>query len=148
MTRVLIIDDKKRIRDAYRILLEKMDCLVDVAQGSLEGIDCFISKIYDVVLTDFKLDELDGLQMLEFFQTIDSKIPVVFYSDIADGNTIKKILEKGAFDFVPHSAGTRFLLHIISKAVYERPHQVSDDTPFCNSQINVSLTRNSKTLCD
>ena len=148
MTRVLIIDDKKRIRDAYRNLLLKMNCLVDVAQGSLEGIDCFISKVYDVVLTDFKLDELDGLQMLEFFQTIDANIPVVFYSDIVDGNTIKKILDQGAFDFVPHSAGTRFLLHIISKAVYERPHHITDNTPFCHSQIKVSHTRKSKTLCD
>ena len=148
MTRVLVINDEKRIRDAYRILLEKMNCLVDVAQGSLEGIDCFISKVYDVVLTDFNLIELDGLQMLEFFQTIDSKIPVVFYSDIEDGKVIKKILDQGAFDFVPHSAGTRFLLHIISKAVYERPHHVTDDTPFCYSKKNISVTRKSSTLPD
>ena len=129
MTRVLVIDDEKCIRDTYKNLLETMNCMVDVAQGSLEGIDRFISKIYDVVLTDFNLEELNGLQMLEFFQTIDANIPVVFYSDVADNRVIDKILAQGAFDFVPHSAGTRFLLHIISKAVYERPHHVTDDEP-------------------
>ncbi len=132
MTRVLVIDDEKRIRESYKNLLKTMDCVVDVAHGSLEGIDCFISRIYDVVLTDFNLDELNGLQMLEFFQIIDAKIPVIFFSGIVDSKVIAKILEQGAFDFVPHSAGTRFLLHTISKAVYERPNHVTDDIERCN----------------
>ncbi len=131
MTRVLVIDDKKRIRESYKNLLKTMNCVVDSAQGSLEGIDCFFNKIYDVVITDFNLEELNGLQMLECFQTIDSKIPVIFFSGIADNDVIAKILEQGAFDFVPHSAGTRFLLHIISKAVYERPNHVTDVTEMC-----------------
>ncbi len=126
MTRILVIDDEKAMRQAYKTVLEKMDCQVDMAEDGIDGIERFLNKIYDVVITEFNLDMLDGMQMLEHFQQIDPKVPIIFSSSLADDDIIQEVLENGAVDFLPRPAKVDDLLISISKAIYFRPHGVSD----------------------
>jgi DNA-binding NtrC family response regulator len=126
MTRILVIDDEKAMRQAYKTVLEKMDCQVDMAEDGIDGIERFLNKIYDVVITEFNLETLDGMQMLEHFQQIDPKVPIIFSSSLADDDVIQEVLENGAVDFLPRPAKVDDLLISISKAIYFRPHNVSD----------------------
>jgi DNA-binding NtrC family response regulator len=126
MTRILVIDDEKETRQAYKSVLEKLDCLVDVADDGIDGLERFLNKIYDVVITDYNLEDIDGLQMLEHFQHIDSKVPVIFSSGLADDDVIDEVLQGGAFDFIPKPANIEQLLLSISKAIYFKPTHKSD----------------------
>ena len=127
MTRVLVLDEETSMSQSYKFILEKMDCKVDVAKDSFDALDCFIHRIYDLVITDFNLDNIDGLQMLEHFQQIDSKIPVIFSSFLADEDVIEEILSSGAFDFIPKPADVDHLLRAFTKALNDRPHSISDN---------------------
>ncbi len=126
MTRILVIDDEAEMRQAYKSVLEKLDCQVDMANDGVEGIERFLNKIYDVVITEFNLDNLDGMQMLEHFQHIDPKVPIIFSSCLADEEVIREALENGAVDFLPKPAKIDQLLISISKAIYYKPHNVTD----------------------
>jgi DNA-binding NtrC family response regulator len=126
MTRILVIDDEVAMRQSYKTVLEKMDCQVDMADDGIDGIEKFLNKIYDVVITEFNLDSLDGLQMLEHFQHIDAKVPIIFSSSLADEDVIQEVLDNGAVDFLPHPVKVDDLLISISKAIYFKPHSVSD----------------------
>ncbi len=126
MTRILVIDDEAEMREAYKSLLEQLDCQVDMANDGIEGLERFLNKIYDVVISEFNLDNFDGLQMLEHFQQIDSKVPIIFSSGLADEDVIREVLENGAVDFLPKPAKIDQLLISISKAIYFKPHNVSD----------------------
>ena len=128
MTRILVIDEEAEMRQAYKTVLEKLDCQVDMANDSIEGLERFLNKIYDVVITEFNLDNLDGMQMLEHFQQIDANVPIIFSSSLADDDVIQEVLENGAVDFLPRPAKIDQLLVSISKAIYFRPHNVSDKT--------------------
>ena len=126
MTRILVIDDEVAMRQAYKSVLEKMDCQVDMADDGIDGIERILNKIYDVVITEFNLENLDGLQMLEHFQQIDAKVPIIFSSCLADEDVIQEVLENGAVAFLPRPAKVDDLLVSISKAIYFKPHGVSD----------------------
>ncbi len=126
MTRILVIDDEKETRQAYKSVLEKLDCLVDVADDGIDGLERFLNKIYDVVITDYNLEDIDGLQMLEHFQHIDSRVPVIFSSGLADDEVIDEVMQGGAFDFIPKPANIEQLLLSISKAIYFKPTHKSD----------------------
>ncbi len=126
MTRILVIDEEADMRQAYKSVLEKLDCQVDMATDGLEGLDRFMNKIYDVVITEFNLDKIDGLQMLEHFQQIDSKVPVIFSSGLADESVIDEVMANGASDFLQKPANLDQLLVSISRAIYFKPHLVSD----------------------
>lgn len=128
MTRILVIDEEAEMRQAYKTVLEKLDCQVDMANDSIDGLERFLNKIYDVVITEFNLDNLDGMQMLEHFQQIDANVPIIFSSSLADDDVIQEVLENGAVDFLPRPAKIDQLLVSISKAIYFRPHNVSDKT--------------------
>jgi DNA-binding NtrC family response regulator len=131
MTRILVIDDEKDIRQAYKTVLEKLDCQVDIADDGIDGLERFLNKIYDVVITDYNLEDIDGLQILEHFQQIDSKVPVIFSSGLADEEVIDEVMLGGAFDFIPKPANIEQLLMAISKAIYYKPIAISDNTPEC-----------------
>jgi DNA-binding NtrC family response regulator len=126
MTRILVVDEEADMRQAYKSVLEKLDCQVDMAIDGLEGLDRFMNKIYDVVITEFNLDKIDGLQMLEHFQQIDSKVPVIFSSGLADETVIDEVMASGATDFLQKPANLDQLLVSISKAIYYKPHKSSD----------------------
>jgi DNA-binding NtrC family response regulator len=129
MTRILVIDDEPEIRQAYKTVLEKLDCQVHTATDGLDGLDHFIQRIYDVVITDYNLGHIDGLQMLEHFQQIDAKVPVIFSSGLADEDIIEEVMQGGAFDFIPKPAKIEELLISISKALYQKPMHKSDVEP-------------------
>lgn len=128
MTRILVIDDEAEMRQAYKTVLEKLDCQVDMANDGIEGLERFLNKIYDVVISEFNLENLDGMQMLEHFQQIDANVPIIFSSCLADDDVIQEVLENGAVDFLPRPAKIDQLLVSISKAIYFKPHSVSDKT--------------------
>lgn len=126
MTRILVIDEEADMRNAYKSVLEKLDCQVDMAVDGLEGLDRFMNKIYDVVITEFNLDKIDGLQMLEHFQQIDAKVPVIFSSGLADETVIDEVMASGASDFLQKPANLDQLLSSISRAIRFKPHLKSD----------------------
>ena len=97
-----------------------------MAIDGLEGLDRFMNKIYDVVITEFNLDKIDGLQMLEHFQQIDAKVPVIFSSGLADEAVIDEVMANGASDFLQKPANLDQLLVSISRAIYFKPHKNSD----------------------
>ncbi|NJN32963.1 MAG: response regulator [Saprospiraceae bacterium] len=132
MTRILVIDEEKEFQQAYKTVLEKLDCHVDLAKDGIDGLDCFLNRIYDVVISDYNFQDIDGLQMLEHFQHIDAKVPVIFASGLADEDVIEEVLENGAFDFIPKPANVEQLLLSISKAIYFKPGHKSDDAPACS----------------
>ena len=134
MTRILVIDDELEIRQAYKTVLEKLDCTVDVADDGIDGLERFLNKIYDVVITDYNLETIDGMQMLEHFQHIDSKVPVIFSSGLADDEVIEEMMESGAFDFIPKPANIERLLMSISRAIYYKPTNASDNAPECGER--------------
>ncbi|MCC5847543.1 MAG: diguanylate cyclase [Verrucomicrobia bacterium] len=63
--RVLILDDEENLRRLMRICLQKSGCEVDAVVNGREGLQRLLRQHYDVVVTDYRMAEMDGLTFIQ-----------------------------------------------------------------------------------
>lgn len=85
--RILIVEDEKRLADTLAELLHRRGYAVDVSYDGVSGLDNARSGIYDLVLLDAMLPELDGFSLLQQLRAGGETVPVLMLtarSDVAD----------------------------------------------------------------
>ncbi|MDD3630888.1 MAG: sigma-54 dependent transcriptional regulator, partial [Bacteroidales bacterium] len=99
MSRILIVDDEKSVRETLREMLEYEGYEVVEADSGLQALDLFSQQSFDVVLCDIKMPGMDGLELLDkILQSYD--IPVIMISGHGTIDTAVDAIKKGAFDFI------------------------------------------------
>ncbi|MCK5088327.1 MAG: response regulator, partial [Melioribacteraceae bacterium] len=64
-SKVLIVDDEKTLRDSLKIVLEEEGYETDTSGDGLEALDKIQQEDFDIVITDIKMPNLDGMELLE-----------------------------------------------------------------------------------
>lgn len=100
MSKILVIDDERAIRNTLKEILEFEKHEVDVAEEGVTGIEMFKASSYDVVLCDIKMPQMDGIEVLEKLQEYSSEIPVIMISGHGNIDTAVDSIKKGAYDFI------------------------------------------------
>lgn len=99
MSRILIVDDEKSVRETLREMLEYEGYEVVEADSGLQALDLFSQNSFDVVLCDIKMPGMDGMELLDkILQSYD--IPVIMISGHGTIDTAVDAIKKGAFDFI------------------------------------------------
>ena len=65
MSLVLVIDDNETMRSGMALLLERMGHDVTAASGGMEGLRQMKARPFDLVITDYKMEDMDGLAVLD-----------------------------------------------------------------------------------
>ena len=76
MIKILIVEDEKPISDLIRLSLGKSGYDCDCAFDGMSAADMLDENIYDLVLLDIMLPEVDGFELLEYIKPLC--IPVIF----------------------------------------------------------------------
>jgi len=97
---VLLIDDEEIVGKRLKPAIEKMGCTVETFLNPLEAVARVGEKEFDVVITDVRMDEMDGLQVLEHVQKKSTRTKVIVITGFAMMNLAREAMEKGAFDFI------------------------------------------------
>jgi DNA-binding NtrC family response regulator len=100
MANILIIDDEKPIRISLREILEYEGHTVDEAEDGMAGVLAASKTKFDAVFCDIKMPKMDGLDVLDMFQTKGIDTPVIMISGHGTVDTAVQSLKKGAFDFI------------------------------------------------
>ena len=105
MAKILVIDDERAIRNTLKDILEFEGYTIDLAENGKVGLEKALATTYDLIYTDIKMPEMDGLEMLQAYrQTIKElgaeEAPVVMISGHGTVETAVDALKKGAFDFI------------------------------------------------
>ncbi|MHB1677326.1 MAG: sigma-54-dependent transcriptional regulator [Sulfuriferula sp.] len=97
---VLIVDDEADILELLEITLLKMGLEVMKAASVAEAIACLKLTEFSLCLTDMRLPDGDGLEIVRYIQTERPRIPVAVFT--AHGNTDNAVvaLKAGAFDYI------------------------------------------------
>ena len=117
MTKVLIIDDERAIRNALRDILEYEKIQVDDAATGLEGLQKLEKEKYDLVLCDIKMPGLDGLEVLDKITEKEYDTAVVMISGHGTIETAVEAVKKGAFDFIAKPLDLNRLLLTVRNAL-------------------------------
>ncbi len=100
MSKILVIDDERSIRNTLKDILEYEKYEVDLAEDGKKGLEMFRQTEYDIVLCDIKMPGMDGIEVLEQLNTLAPDTPVVMISGHGNIDTAVESIKKGAYDFI------------------------------------------------
>ncbi len=105
MAKILIIDDERAIRNTLKEILEFEGYTVEVAENGRAGLDRALTGAYDLIFTDIKMPEMDGMEFMAKYregmaQQNSEEAPVVVITGHGSVDTAVEALKGGAFDFI------------------------------------------------
>ena len=100
MAKILIIDDERAIRNTLKEILEFENYSVDVAENGQTGLDMATATDYDLIFSDIKMPEMDGIEVLTALREAEIESPVVMISGHGNIETAVDCIKRGAADFI------------------------------------------------
>jgi len=119
--KILVVDNDAQLADELIGYLQKIGYEGVAAHGSRDALIKFKKNAFHLVITDLKMPEIDGLQLLEILKTMDKQVSVVVISGYGTFDKALEALKKGAFDFIPKPFKLQQLKIIVSKALSQHP---------------------------
>ncbi len=116
MTKILVIDDERSIRNTLKDILGFEGYIVEVAENGLFGIEMAKSNDFDIILCDIKMPEIDGIEVLEKIMEMKPETTVVMISGHGNIDTAVEAIKKGSFDFIVKPLDLNRLLITIRNA--------------------------------
>jgi len=113
---VMVVDDEPIVGKRLKPALTRYGYNVEVFENPVKAIDRFDQKDFDVVVTDLRMDEIDGIKVLEHVTTKSKKTKVIFITGYATVENAREALVKGAFDFIAKPFRPNDLRLAITKA--------------------------------
>ena len=113
---VMVVDDEPIVGKRLKPALTKYGYDVEVFDNPVKAIDRFDQKEFDVVVTDLRMDDLNGIEVLEHVTAKSSKTKVIFITAYATVENAREALVKGAFDFIAKPFKPNDLRMAIAKA--------------------------------
>lgn len=137
--RILIVEDEIYLAEALAQILKKNNYIVDTAEDGSTGLDNALSGIYDLIILDIMLPEIDGISVLKKLREEGISTPVILLT--AKGQTSDKVkgLDSGADDYLPKPFEIEELLARIRAAIRRRG-EVQPDTNLKYGDIELNTS--------
>ncbi|HPD28079.1 MAG TPA: response regulator, partial [Paludibacteraceae bacterium] len=117
MAKILVIDDEKSIRNALTDILEFEKHQVDAVENGLAGLEKMQAETYDVIFSDIKMPQMDGLELLQRAVEMGVETPIVMISGHGNIETAVESIKKGAYDFIEKPIDLNRLLVVVRNAL-------------------------------
>ena len=117
---VLVVDDEVQIREMLKRGLAQMGGYsVEVAPNGVEAVKKLESDLFDVVLTDVKMPEMDGVELLKTIKTTRPEVMVILMTAFGSIQTAVEAMKIGANDYITKPVDFNDLLVHLSKVQKE-----------------------------
>ena len=100
MARILVIDDNDTMREGMAVTLKKAGHEVFAFRSGTEGVAAFTAKGADLVVTDLKMDQMDGIEVLKRLKAHDPNVVALVVSAHGSISTAVEAMQQGASDFI------------------------------------------------
>ena len=114
---ILVVDDELSMREFLEMLLCKKGYKVSLAKNGKQALNSIKQKKYDLVLTDIRLGDITGLEVLRAVKKEHQDTVVIMISAYATTEIAVEAMNEGAYDFVPKPFDNNELCATISKAL-------------------------------
>lgn len=100
MKHILFVDDEASFRQVMAFRLKEFGYQVSTAENGARGLELFLSEHPDLVLADFSMPELNGLELMQKIKAISPDTPVILITAFGDVATAVNAMKAGASDFL------------------------------------------------
>jgi two-component system response regulator PilR (NtrC family) len=113
----LIVDDEPDIRELLEITLNRMDIPTRCAEDIASAKALLQDNSFNLCLTDMKLPDGNGLELVEFIQNQYTSLPVAVITAHGNTETAVRAMKSGAFDFLSKPVDLKALRLLVSSAL-------------------------------
>ena len=97
---ILVVDDEQAIRDALRMVLDEEGYVTQAAGDGKEAMDLINKSDFDIVITDLKMPEMDGMSLIRQIQQICPQTSVIIITAHGSLESAIEALRIGAYDYI------------------------------------------------
>lgn len=128
--KILVIEDDIVLRQSLSDFLQDSEFDVLTAENGRKGIEVFCKTSVDLVITDLRMPEIDGLGVISRIHAHDEDVPVIVVSGTGDIGEAVEAMRAGAWDYILKPVGEmEILLNSISK-VTERAGLIKENREY------------------
>ncbi|MCX2740709.1 sigma-54-dependent transcriptional regulator [Pontibacter anaerobius] len=120
MPKILLIDDDPAFCLMLRGFLQRQQYEVETAYTANDGLRLLKASSFDLILTDFRLPDKDGLELLTQIRVLTQEVPVILMTTYADIRTAVKAIKMGAFEYITKPINPDETLLVIQNALSKK----------------------------
>ena len=120
---VMILDDEPIVGKRLKPTLTKAGFEVEFFENPREALSRLAEKEFDIVVTDLRMEEVDGIHVLEHIMERCKNTRVILITGYATVEVAREALVKGAFDFIAKPFKPKELTAVVNKAALSLGHQ-------------------------
>ncbi len=117
MADVLLVDDEKSIRTTLSAFLQKNGCRVELASNGQEAIEMIKTTFFDLVITDLKMNPVNGLDVIRSVKEINPLTEVVVLTGYGTLESGIEAMKLGAYDYITKPPDLEEFRLLVSKAL-------------------------------
>ncbi len=114
---LLVVDDDPYVLESISTLLKEYGYTVFTSQNAGDAMKRVEKNSIDVVLTDIKMPQVTGIELLQNIHAHNQQVPVILMTAFAELDVAVDAVKRGAFDFITKPYNPDYLLHSVEKAV-------------------------------
>ena len=125
MAAILLVEDDLTFSRILEGFLTKHGHQVALAHKGKEGLRLFSTKTFDLVILDYRLPDLTGMDLLHEIKSSNPSTPVVIMTSFSDIRTAVKAIKSGAMEYITKPVNPDELLMIVQQALKKDPHETT-----------------------
>ena len=135
--KILVVDDETSMREFLDVLLSKEGYQVSKAKNGKQALNMIKKNDYDLVLSDIRLGDITGLEILRESKKRNQDTIVIMISAYSTTEIAVEAMNEGAYDFVPKPFDNQELKHTIQKALEIKTFDMEKESTTSELQDNM-----------
>ncbi len=128
-SRILIVDDEKMTCNNLERALNKEGYNIHTAMSGEKALEILNACSFDIIMTDLKMDKIDGLQVLERAREKNPQTEVIIFTGYATVPTAVKAMQKGSSEFLSKPLNLEEVRRVIAQAVSRKTDRFEPQGP-------------------
>lgn len=114
---ILIVDDEEDMLETCRMVLEPLEVEVVSTTSPLKALEYLKSKSIDVLVTDLRMPEMNGIKLIERAKTLSPDTEILVFTAYASIETAVEAIKRGAFNYIQKPFSKEQFIELIKRAL-------------------------------
>jgi CheY-like chemotaxis protein len=118
---ILVVDDEPQVAETLRGILEFEGYQVETAENGRQALDRLTSgHRFDLVITDMKMPEMDGLELMRQVRKLRKNLPVIVLTAYATLKSGLQAIKEGVYDYISKPFSVNLLTSVVHEALKDK----------------------------
>ena len=136
MKKIVVVDDEADICFLLKRFLSKNDFIVETAQNGKDGLALIEAISPDLVMTDFRLGDITGTELLTTIKSKRPNLPVLIITGYSDIKVAVSVMKLGAYDYITKPLFPDEILVTVKKAIADAESSKNEQVEYATAVVS------------